>query len=109
MSEPVQVVDYQYDLHWIDASGARTDYGRDGENVAGLEGPISVRLADGREFRVEGSGRWHARYGQMGGGQVNMQLRTSDGRVGNAAYEITGTSHHHFFPVARAENYPPGP
>ncbi len=108
MSEPVQVVDYRHDLHWIDASGARVSYERDGANVAGLEGVIIARLDDGREFEVRGEGRWHTRYGQLGGGQVHMHLRTADGRAGTAAYEITGSHHHHFFPVARAENLPPG-
>lgn len=106
MSEPVQVVEFAHDLHWTDSSGKRTSYDRDGSNVAGLEGAINVRLEDGREFSIEGQGRWHARYGPYGGGQVHMHLRTSDGRDGTAAYEITGAHHRHFFPVARAENLP---
>jgi len=69
---------------------------------------ITARLEDGREFRLEGAGRWHTRYGQLGGGQVNMQLQSADGSRGSAAYEITGSHHHHYFPIARAENLPPG-
>lgn len=109
MSEPVQMVEFSHDLHWTDKAGARVSYGRDGEAVAGLEGVITAVLEDGRSFRIEGHGKWHARYGQMGGGQQHMVVRTDDGREGTAAYEITGVHHHHFFPIARAEDLPPGP
>ncbi len=108
MSEPVQVVDFRHDLHWIDGAGSRVSYGRDGEDVAGLEGVISATLEDGRKFDIEGHGRWHARYGRFGGGQQHMHLRTADGRAGTAAFEITGAHHHHFFPVPRADNLPTG-
>ena len=30
------------------------------------------------------------------------------GATGTAIYEITGAHHHHYFPIARAENLPPG-
>lgn len=107
--DPVQVVEFNHPhLAWVDASGTAADYGRDGEGVAGLAGAIAARLDDGRVIRVEASGRWHARYGQLGGGQLLMTVRTDDGREGTAAYEITGAHHQHFFPVARAENLPGG-
>ena len=108
MSEPVQVVEFTHDLHWTDDTGARVSYERDGEKVAGLEGVVTAVLEDGRSFHIEGQGRWHARYGQMGGGQQHMTVRTDDGREGTAAYEITGAHHRHFFPIARAEDLPPG-
>ena len=106
MSEPVQVVSFEHDLRWVDFGGRPVDYGRDGEAVAGLAGTVSASLADGRALRVEGQGRWHSRYGQLGGGQVTMRVHTADGRQGSAAYEVTGAHHHHFFPVARAEDLP---
>jgi hypothetical protein len=37
-----------------------------------------------------------------------MQVRTDDGRTGSAIYELTGGSHHRYFPIARGENLPPG-
>lgn len=107
-SEPIQVVAFHHDLHWTDSNGAPVSYGRDGEDVAGLDGAVGVVLEDGKRIRVEGRGRWHARYGQLGGGQNHMHVRTDDGREGTAAYEITGAYHHHFFPIPRAENLPPG-
>jgi hypothetical protein len=108
MSEPIQVVDFSHDLHWTDASGSRASYERDGERVAGLQGAVTFTLENGKKIVVEGQGRWHARYGQLGGGQQHMHIRTDDGRQGTGAYEITGSYHHHFFPVPRAENLPPG-
>ena len=106
MSEPIPLAAFEYDLRWIDAAGNPTTYGRDGESVAGLAGSIAASLGDGRQVRVDGEGRWHARYGQLGGGQMTMRLRTGDGREGSGTYEVTGAHHHHFFPIARAENLP---
>ena len=57
---------------------------------------------------VDAEGAWCAPYGQLGGGLNQMVVRTDDGRAGTAIYEITGAHHHRFFPVARAENLPPG-
>jgi hypothetical protein len=37
-----------------------------------------------------------------------MLVHTADGSHGTAIYEVTGASHHHFFPVARATELPPG-
>lgn len=106
-AEPVPVIDYRHDLHWLDAGGRRTSYGRDGENVDGLEGRLEFTLEGGRRIGVEGRGRWAARYGAYGGGQNLLAVRTDDGREGVAIHEITGGHHHHFFPVPRAEKFPP--
>jgi hypothetical protein len=37
-----------------------------------------------------------------------MLVRTHDGRTGTAIYELTGASHHRYFPIARGERLPPG-
>lgn len=105
-SEPIPVVEFRHELHWTDASGTPVSYERDGEKVAGLAGPVDVTLAGGKAIRIEGAGTWSVRYGQLGGGQCAMKVRTNDGREGTAAYEITGAHHHRYFPVARAENLP---
>jgi len=36
-----------------------------------------------------------------------MVLRTDDGAEGTGIFELTGASHHRYFPVARAERLPP--
>jgi hypothetical protein len=35
-----------------------------------------------------------------------MRVRTDDGRTGSAIYEVTGASHHRYFPVARSDRLP---
>ena len=107
-SDPIPVVDFRHDLHWTGADGKPTSYGRDGENVHGLAGHVDVTLEGGKTIGIDGVGNWSARYGPMGGGQNEMAVHTSDGRHGTAAYEVTGAHHHRYFPVARAENLPPG-
>jgi hypothetical protein len=47
-------------------------------------------------------------YGPYGGGLHLLTVHTDDGRSGTAIYEVTGAYHHHFFPVPRAQNLPPG-
>ncbi len=106
-SDPIPVIGYRHDLHWLDASGQRTSYERDGETVHGLEGRVEITLEGGRTIGVEGRGSWAARYGPYGGGQNLLAVRTDDGREGIAIYEITGGYHHHFFPVPRATGFPP--
>ena len=49
-----------------------------------------------------------ASYGPYGGGQHQMLVRSDDGRTGTAIYELTGSHHHRYFPIARAEHLPPG-
>ena len=107
-SAPTAIVDFRHELNWVGAGGKTLDYGRDGDGVTGLAGRVLVTLEGGKTIELDGEGAWSARYGALGGGQVQMQVRTNDGRRGTAAYEITGAHHHRYFPVARAENLPPG-
>jgi hypothetical protein len=106
-ADPIPVVDFRHDLHWIDADGGRVSYGRDGDDVAGLAGHVEVVLEGGRRLSIDAEGRWAQRYGPLGGGLNEMLVRTSDGHEGTAIYEVTGASHHHFFPVPRATGLPP--
>jgi hypothetical protein len=105
---PVPLIDFRHDLHWIDRDGNPADYGRDGAGTTGLAGRVEFTLEGGRTIAVEGEGTRCAPYGQYGGGQHQMSVRTDDGRKGMAIYELTGTYHHRFFPIARAERLPPG-
>jgi hypothetical protein len=107
-SSPVPVIDFRHDLWWIDADGRPADYGRDGERAAGLAGSVVFVLEGGRTNAVDGEGTRCASYGPFGGGQHRMLVRTHDGRTGSAIYELTGASHHRYFPVARGEHLPPG-
>jgi hypothetical protein len=107
MGDPIPVVDFRYDLRWIDASGAEVGYGRDGDDVVGLAGTSWFTLEGGRVIEVEAEGRWAQRYGPLGGGLVEAEVRTTDGWTGTAIYEVTGAHHHRFFPVARAGRLPP--
>jgi hypothetical protein len=99
--DPVPVVDFSHDLHWVGGDGAPVDYGIDGAGVEGLAGTASFRLEGGREMTLTGSGRWCAPYRPFyGGGQHLMAVETDDGRRGTAVYEVTGRHHHRFFPTA---------
>ena len=106
--EPIPVVEFRHALHWTDKDGKPVDYGRDGEDVLGLAGRVDVVLQDGTAIAIEGTGAWSMRYGELGGGQQLMAVHTSDGREGTAIFELTGAFHHRYFPIARAENLPPG-
>ena len=105
---PIPLIDFRHDLHWIDKNGAPADYGKDGGDTDGLAGRIEVVLEGGRTVAIEGAGPRCASYGPFGGGQHQLAVRTDDGRTGTAIYELTGTYHHRYFPIARAENLPPG-
>jgi len=105
--EPIPVVDFRHDLHWTDVEGKPVSYGRDGVDVRGLAGGVEFILSGGRKVVVEGEGTWAIPYGQLGGGQHLMKVRTDDGRVGSAIYELTGAHHHRYFPVPRSDNLPP--
>jgi hypothetical protein len=105
---PVPVITFRHELHWTDKDGQRIAYERDGTDVRGLAGSIELVFEGGRRLRVEASGSGCAPYGRLGGGQHLMSVETDDGRSGTAVYEVTGAHHHHFFPVARGANLPPG-
>ncbi len=107
-SDPIPVIDYRHALNWTGEDGKPVDYGRDGEDVHGLAGRVEITLEGGTTVEIEAEGRWAARYGGLGGGQNFLSVRTNDGREGVAIYELTGSSHHRYFPIARAENHPPG-
>jgi hypothetical protein len=107
-STPIPLIDFRHELHWIDKDGRPADYGRDGNDTDGLAGRIELVLEGGRTVVVDGAGPRCASYGPYGGGQHLMQVRTDDGRTGTAIYELTGASHHRYFPVARGEDLPPG-
>jgi hypothetical protein len=104
---PVPVIDFRHDLHWMDYGGRQVDYGRDGEDVAGLSGRVDLVLEGGRHIGIDAEGNWAQRYGPLGGGLNEMSVHTTEGSEGTAIYEITGSHHHKFFPVARATRLPP--
>lgn len=106
MSKPVAVTGFRHDLHWTDADKKPVSYQRDGETVAGIAGHVAIRFEDGRELKIEADGRWACRYGPLGGGLLQVAVKTDDGRQGTAIYEVTGAHHHHYFPIARAEDLP---
>ena len=106
--EPIPVIDFRHELCWTDADGKPLDYGRDGFGVTGLAGRVEYTLEGGTRIGVEAEGSWAGPYGPYGGGLFQMTVRTDDGRTGAAIYEVTGAHHHRYFPVARAENLPPG-
>jgi hypothetical protein len=105
-SAPIPVIDFRHDYHWTDAKGAPTDYGREGEGVAGLAGRVEFTLEGGKRVVIDADGTRCAPYGALGGGLHQMSVRTDDGRTGTAIYELTGAHHHKYFPIARAENLP---
>ena len=113
--EPTPVIDFQHDLRWQDASGHDVSYEKFGDDVAGLAGTVNFTLQGGRKITVEANGRWAQRYSQLanradnvlGGGLSEMQVRTSDGAIGTAIFDITGQYHHRYFPIARGANFPP--
>ena len=114
-SEPIPVIDFQHDLHWLDNAGKPVSYEKFGDDVVGLAGTVVFTLQGGRKISVEATGRWAQRYSQianradnvLGGGLSEMQVKTSDGQTGTAIFEITGQFHHRYFPIARGTNFPP--
>ena len=114
-SEPIPVIDFQHDLHWLDAAGRPVSYEKFGDDVVGLAGTVVFTLQGGRKITVEAAGRWAQRYSAianrtdnvLGGGLSEMQVKTSDGVTGTAIFEITGQFHHKYFPIARGANFPP--
>ena len=81
MSDPIPVVDFRHDLHWIDADGNDVSYERDGEAVTGLAGRVELMLEGGNMLDIEAEGRWAQRYGPLGGGLSEMLVRIV-GRLG---------------------------
>ncbi|MEN9682273.1 MAG: hypothetical protein RLZZ427_24 [Pseudomonadota bacterium] len=111
---------FAHDLTWTDAAGQPTSYELTGDHVAGLAGHVAFTLEGGRVIEVEASGRWAQRYSDpalpyqpgddnppIGGGLCEMAVRTKDGSVGTAIYEVTGQWHHKYFPLARGRAFPP--
>jgi hypothetical protein len=106
-SDPVPVVDFRHDLHWIDDAGKEVSYERDGTDVAGVAGRVQFTLEGGDVVGLEAEGRWAQRYGPVGGGLNQVTVKADDGRVGTAIYELTGAHHHRYFPISRGERLPP--
>lgn len=121
-SKPIPVVRFNHDLHWTGADGKEVSYERDGVDVHGLAGTVSFTLEGGRVITVDAEGRWAQRYSReghlyvenasteetpIGGGLNEMMVRTRDGSVGTAIYEVTGQWHHKYFPLARGRSFPP--
>jgi hypothetical protein len=98
---PRRLARFEHALTWLGEDGGPAGYGRFGERVSGLAGQVVLGLDGGERLEVTGTGRWAARYGRRGGGLQQLQVRTGDGRRGTAIYEITGCSHHRYFPEPR--------
>jgi hypothetical protein len=107
-SDPIPLVEFGHELNWIDCAGNPVGYERDGTDAHGLAGRVEIRLEGGARIGVEGEGMCCTPYGPYGGGLHLLTVHTDDGRSGTAIYEVTGAYHHHFFPVPRAQNLPPG-
>ncbi len=114
-SQPIAVIGFDHDLQWRNESGAKVSYEQYGDDVHGLAGTVRLTLQGGRTITIEAEGRWAQRYSNiaqrtvatLGGGLSEMNVRTSDGSVGTAIYEVTGQWHHKYFPIARGEKLPP--
>ena len=105
--EPVPVIDFRHDLHWIGDDGQPADYGADGSGTRGLAGRVEFTLQGGATITVDGSGRWAAPYEPFHrGGSNEMVVSTTDGRRGTAIYEVTGAYHHRFFPATKVPGLP---
>jgi hypothetical protein len=101
-------VRFDYDVDWMDADGKPFRYGEGGEHgegVAGLAGRCEFVLEDGRRVAVTADGTFARPYEPFQRGGLNlMTVATDDGREGTAIFEVTGSRHHRFFPLAT----PPG-
>lgn len=106
--EPISVIDFRHALNWTGEDSKSVDYGKEGGEVRGLAGRVELTLEGGKTIEIDGEGQWAVRYGELGGGQNFMSVRTNDGREGVAIYELTGAHHYRYFPVARADRLPPG-
>jgi len=119
-STPIPVVNFRHELDFRDEAGRQISYERDGADVQGIAGRVMFTLQGGRQITVEGEGNWLQRYSQteyvvmekeapppIGGGMFAVTVRTSDGSVGTAIYEVTGQWHHRYFPLPRGRSFPP--
>ena len=105
--EPVPVIDFRHDLHWIGENGKPVEYGTDGSTTRGVAGGVEFTLQGGAKMGVDATGRWAAPYEPFHRGGLNeMMVTTNDGRRGTAIYEITGAHHHHFFPATAVAGLP---
>jgi len=108
-SDPIPVVDFRHELQWAGDDGNPVEYGSDGSHVKKLLGRVEFVLEGGATVHIDAEGTWCAPYEPHHCGGLNhMVVQTDDGRSGTAIYEITGSYHHRYFPVARGENLPPG-
>ena len=100
-NDPVPVIRFEHDVEWVDADGQPGTYGEDGATITGLKGWCAITLEGGRRIEVTADGRFDNPYEPFHRGGLNqMMVRTDDGRVGTAIYEITGARHHKYFPDA---------
>ena len=98
-TDPVPLIDFAHDLEWVDAGGAATSYGTNGEKVAGLRGTATFTLEGGRRITVDADGLFDRPYEPFQRGGLNqVSVRTDDGREGTAIFEVTGSRHHRYFP-----------
>jgi hypothetical protein len=106
--DPVPLVDFQHDLHWVDADGQPARYGEHGESVAGLRGSATFVLEGGHRTAFELDGRFDRPYEPFQRGGLNqVTVRADDGRVGTAIFEVTGSHHHRYFPDTAPSGRPP--
>lgn len=100
-SDPIPLVDFRPDVHWVGEDGTPAEYGEHGEAVAGLSGTCAFVLEGGRPIIVEAAGTFARPYEPFHRGGLNlMRILTDDGRRGTAIYEVTGARHHELFPTA---------
>jgi hypothetical protein len=93
------VVDFHTDVAWTAADGTPGRYGEHGDEIAGLAGTSVFTLEGGRQITVEADGAFARPYEPFQRGGLNlMRVRTDDGRIGTAIYEVTGAHHHRYFP-----------
>jgi hypothetical protein len=106
-SDPIPLRDFHHELQWMDEDDRPVEYGKDGSNVKKLSGRVTFVLEGGKCVNIDAVGSWCAPYEPFHCGGLNqMIVKTDDGRVGTAIYEITGSSHYRYFNLPRGENLP---
>jgi hypothetical protein len=107
-SEPVPLVDFEHAMQWVGADGAPSPFGQHGDAVTALEGRCVFTLEGGQRIVVDAEGTFDRPYEPFHrGGLSQMRVRTDDGRVGTAIYEVTGSRHHRYFPETVVEGVLP--